>query len=963
MKPQRRKQHSGSKQDYQTQKFSKRKTRKNARRAKQQEDIRRKSEQHIRFYLSEFHKNRALRNVICSNNLRQNSAAEKQIFLKQRKAGINFKDYSNLKVEKSGPFVDDIAGIETFSDIDKDIPSFLSRNLRMMNYENPTPIQCHGIPLGLRRKDIMCCAQTGSGKTCVFALCVIAHLSTSMNMDKGRKREEMFSGTACAPKAIILSPTRELALQIDAEYRKLCNCSRIECATVYGGSSTTNQLSRLAQGADIVTATPGRLQDFVNKDVISMQNVECLILDEADQMLDMGFIPQVRKLVLNSGMPSPINRHTMMFSATFPTEIQRLAADFLNDYTWIAIGRIGSTVKAITQKLIQTPNDNRVKLKILEDILDDVMEQDGHAIVFTQMKRTADWVWRKITRSHDRSFAAVIHGDRSQSEREKALGLFRRKKTRVLVATNVAARGLDIDDVSHVINFDLGANKDEFDSYVHRIGRTGRKGNKGIAISFYIPGYDPPKKASGKIAPLLLKLLREAKQEIPDWFMNLPEVNSTSYEGTKHRQKFGGHDYRAGKGGQYKSHIHEHKTKRDYDSKRSHSKAKRKVIVTKPNVGWEYDPNARTYNDSLDYSGWDDTHTNANNDLSAQFERLKLEHSEAGRSQLNHNGNNQQLTKNRKNRKDARDSASRNTLSSPYVSRQLGKKEEISYKAAGILPFKIDPKTGKIWILGGVEKRKERSNKKKKKVLGFNLLGGKREPDDASAAHTAWREFWEESGEVLNEKDCNRFFSQVHNRSSIANSVQNNFSVAWIPNAKYCLYVYDCTGDINITNLPDMYSKLSELPEHAEMQRLMWIELASYLESTSSRKKQIVSNTVAGNGNINGYPISSFAKLTMRTEELRKYLEALPRNVKSARNSAKPNSHQSKKGDVSKKSRSKKKKIGKNMKGQKNRNVTKMTTNNNKLRDPQSNKKNAGTKKANIQKSATTVGTKWTPNN
>ena len=230
-------------------------------------------------------------------------------------------------------------------------------------------------------------------------------------------------------------------------------------------------------------------------------------------MMDMGFEPAMRRLVQRSDMPPPHQRSTFMFSATFPPPMQKLAANFMHNYIWIGVGRVGSTVSSIEQRLLPATNNKREKLELLGQVLGVQGGTCPRTLVFVKKKSTARWVSKQLRKSaeHDGRFmvkSAEIHGDRSQSQRESALRAFREGSIQVLVATDVAARGLDIAGVEHVVNFDLGSTPDEFDSYVHRIGRTGRAGNTGLATSFYLPGYEA-KVGCGRIAGSLLTLLRE----------------------------------------------------------------------------------------------------------------------------------------------------------------------------------------------------------------------------------------------------------------------------------------------------------------------------------------------------------------------------------------------------------------------------------------------------------------------
>ena len=347
----------------------------------------------------------------------------------------------------------------------------------------------------------------------------------------------------CMPKAIILAPTRELACQIHTESKKLCHNSDMKTVVVYGGSDIRAQLSELSTGCDMIVATPGRLNDLVDRGVVSFCKVIFLVLDEADRMLDMGFEvlhkcilsqllfsllnafiafdnsyltmftfpimtsqPQIRRIVQENDMPSKDTRQTFLFSATFPDEIQSLAREFLRDYVWIGVGRVGSTVENIEQRLMEASSDPNVKLNML---LAAINEIDGRTLVFVQKKRTAAWVCQCLQQYGVP--AEEIHGDRTQMQREHALRQFREGRTRVLVATDVAARGLDVPAVTHVIQFDMPISSEDFDTYVHRIGRTGRAGKSGVATSFYVSGRETGE-GNGKIAQLLMRLLQENNQ-------------------------------------------------------------------------------------------------------------------------------------------------------------------------------------------------------------------------------------------------------------------------------------------------------------------------------------------------------------------------------------------------------------------------------------------------------------------
>jgi ATP-dependent RNA helicase DDX3X len=291
---------------------------------------------------------------------------------------------------------------------------------------------------------------------------------------------------------------------------------------VYGGADVHQQIRQIERGCDLLSATPGRLVDLIERGRISLANVKYLVLDEADRMLDMGFEPQIRRIVQGEDMPSTSDRQTLMFSATFPRDIQILARDFLEDYVFLSVGRVGSTSENITQKIEYVEDTD--KRSVLLDLIASE-PPGGLTLVFVETKRMAD-ILSDFLLSH-RLPATSIHGDRTQREREMALHTFRTGRTSILVATAVAARGLDIPNVTHVINYDLPS---DIDDYVHRIGRTGRAGNTGVSTAFFNRG-------NKNIVRDLVELLREANQEIPQWL-----------EGIAHETTFGSGGYR-GRGG------------------------------------------------------------------------------------------------------------------------------------------------------------------------------------------------------------------------------------------------------------------------------------------------------------------------------------------------------------------------------------------------------------------------------
>jgi len=347
----------------------------------------------------------------------------------------------------------------TFQDL-KLIPPIL-RALKKENYAQPTPIQEQAIPAALAGRDLFGCAQTGTGKTAAFALPIIQRLSEQPGKPGGLRRI----------RALILTPTRELAIQIHENIRAYGQYTDLRSAVIVGGVSQQGQEQSLARGTDILIATPGRLIDLMNQNVVDLRSVQILVLDEADRMLDMGFINDMKKIIAKL----PAKRQTLFFSATMPPEIAKWVESLLVDPVRVEVTPVSSTVDRIQQSLYLVDKPN--KLKLLQHLLQD--ESIASALVFTRTKHGADRVARGLTRS-DIS-AQAIHGDKSQNARQAALGNFKNGATRVLVATDIAARGIDIEELSHVINFNL-PNIPE--TYVHRIGRTGRAGLSGTAISF-----------------------------------------------------------------------------------------------------------------------------------------------------------------------------------------------------------------------------------------------------------------------------------------------------------------------------------------------------------------------------------------------------------------------------------------------------------------------------------------------
>ncbi len=327
-------------------------------------------------------------------------------------------------------------------------------------YVTPTPIQKDAIPVVLAGRDIVGIAQTGTGKTAAFALPILNRLAA--NPRRADKK-------SC--RVLVLSPTRELSGQILDSFRTYGRHVGISSALVIGGVPMGRQVRDLMHGLDVLVATPGRLLDLLRSNAVRLNQVDVLVLDEADRMLDMGFIHDIRAIVAKL----PKERQTLLFSATMPREIADLAAQMLRDPVRVAVTPVASTVERVSQRVIMT--DKPAKSALLIEVLRG--EVKGQSLVFTRTKHGADKVVRSL--HHAGISAEAIHGNKSQNQRERVLGAFRAGKLRTLVATDIAARGIDVDGISHVINYDL-PNIPE--SYVHRIGRTARAGAEGVAISF-----------------------------------------------------------------------------------------------------------------------------------------------------------------------------------------------------------------------------------------------------------------------------------------------------------------------------------------------------------------------------------------------------------------------------------------------------------------------------------------------
>ena len=334
--------------------------------------------------------------------------------------------------------------------------------IQPLGYEKPTPIQEQAIPHVIDGKDLLGCAQTGTGKTAAFALPMVHVLGSRPPKSQGRTKPV---------RGLILTPTRELASQIDENLRKYMACSNLRTTVVFGGTPQRRQVDAIRRGVDIIVATPGRLLDLCNQGHIRLGDIEFLVLDEADTMLDMGFLPDITKII----KMCPADRQTLFFSATMPANIVKLSSNILTDPISVQIEAVSSAAETVDQKVYYVRQSDK------KDLIVHILDSDEitNALVFTRTKFGADKV---VTHLQNNNIASeAIHGNKSQPARERALKKFKQGKVRVLVATDIASRGIDVDELSHVINFEL---PNLAESYVHRIGRTGRAGRSGVAVSF-----------------------------------------------------------------------------------------------------------------------------------------------------------------------------------------------------------------------------------------------------------------------------------------------------------------------------------------------------------------------------------------------------------------------------------------------------------------------------------------------
>ncbi|XP_072759593.1 ATP-dependent RNA helicase vasa [Anoplolepis gracilipes] len=448
---------------------------------------------------------------------------ENSLFGNDVSMGINFDKYDDIEVKVTGENAP--RPIQSFNQTG--LRTILLENIKKSSYTKPTPVQKHAIPIIMSGRDLMACAQTGSGKTAAF---VVPILHTLLENPK----DLITTASYCEPQVIIISPTRELTSQIHQQVKKFSLNSIIRSEVAYGGTSVTYQRDRIFAGCHVLVATPGRLLDFIGRGRIKLSSLRFFVLDEADRMLDMGFLPDIEKIIDHETMVPAEERQTLMFSATFPSEIQELAGRFLKNYLFLAVGIVGGACSDVEQNFYQASGQSE-KRNFLKDILEKQSQMGSieGTLVFVEQKRHTDFIAAFLSESNFPTTS--IHGDRLQREREEALSDFKRGKMSILVATAVAARGLDIKNVAHVINFDLPKTIDE---YVHRIGRTGRVGNRGKATSFFDSNVDLP--LSGD----LVKILKQANQAVPGWLESGGGGGSRTFGPGRGSRRFGGEDIR-----------------------------------------------------------------------------------------------------------------------------------------------------------------------------------------------------------------------------------------------------------------------------------------------------------------------------------------------------------------------------------------------------------------------------------
>ncbi|NLX81729.1 MAG: DEAD/DEAH box helicase [Proteiniphilum sp.] len=387
--------------------------------------------------------------------------------------------------------------------------------LKEEEYTSPTSIQEKAIPLILNRNDVLGSAQTGTGKTAAFAIPIIQHLY----LDKQQ------SNRPRKINALIITPTRELAIQIGESFSTYGKYTDLKNTVIFGGVKQTNQVNRLKSGVDILVATPGRLLDLMNQGIINLKDIEYFVLDEADNMLDMGFIHDIKKIIAKL----PTKRQSLFFSATMPDNIVALSRTILKNPTKVDVAPISSTAETIQQYIYYTNKSS--KLELLNYILED--KEIDQVLLFARTKHGADRITRSLSKKKISSSA--IHGNKSQNTRQKALQDFKEGKTRVLVATDIAARGIDIDKLKYVINYEI---PNIAETYVHRIGRGGRAGEEGISISICEPEENAYIKEIEKLINKKIEVIEDNPFPQTENPMNKQEKQEFEKEKNKRKQEF-----------------------------------------------------------------------------------------------------------------------------------------------------------------------------------------------------------------------------------------------------------------------------------------------------------------------------------------------------------------------------------------------------------------------------------------
>jgi len=380
------------------------------------------------------------------------------------------------------------------------MPEYILNEVLKQGFDRPTPIQSQGWPMALKGKNMVGVSATGSGKTLAFLLPAMIHINAQQYLKPGE-----------GPIVLVLAPTRELAVQIKEECDKFGASSEIKNTVVYGGVPKAKQIRELRTGVEIVIATPGRLIDHLEQGNTNLKRVTYLVLDEADRMLDMGFEPQLRK-ICSQIRP---DRQVLFWSATWPREVQVLAHDYLSDFYQVTVGSLDLAGNKDVTQTIEVCTDLD-KYRNLNKYLKENLTAKDRVLVFVETKKGADMLTRSLRQ--DGYQARAMHGDKSQEERDWVLKEFKSCQSTLLVATDVAARGLDIDDIKMVVNFDF---PNDMESYVHRIGRTGRAGKKGLAVSFFVT------LKNGRLAKDLIETLNRTNQNVPTELQNINYVQNS----------------------------------------------------------------------------------------------------------------------------------------------------------------------------------------------------------------------------------------------------------------------------------------------------------------------------------------------------------------------------------------------------------------------------------------------------